>query len=270
MIHPTSLIDPGVEIDDDVVIGPYCVITGRVVIGRGCRLVSHVCLNGPLTLGSDNILYPFTCLGHDPQDRKYDGATAGITMGSRNTLRESVTVHASTRHDRPTTIGDDNLLMTNSHVGHDAMVGSRCTIVTGAGIGGHAILDDESSLGGHSAMHQFCRLGRLSFLGAQSLITKDVPPFALASGINSIMGVNAVGLRRRGVTHQAVDAVKSAFRTLYLSGHTVPIAATMIEESASHPTPGAELCRELVSFIRLSQRGLVPHAATSARHRLQR
>lgn len=270
MIHTSSVVDPRAHIGRDVEIGPYCVIEGDVVIGDRCRLISHVCLRAPLTLGRGNTLYPFTCVGFEPQDYKFRGSGAGVVIGDDNTFRESVTVHAATGREHPTRLGNSNLLMTCTHIGHDVSIGSRCTLVTGSSLGGHADLEDDVTIGGNSCAHQFCRLGRMSFLGAQSIVTKDVPPFALATGFNQIMGVNLVGLRRGGIARNVIDKLKAAYETLYLCGHTLPVAATMIENAADDSGLGADLCNELAAFIRASSRGLVPHIAMSGRHKLQR
>lgn len=269
-IHPTAIVDSYAQLADDVEVGPGCVIDGPASLGPGTRLIGHVYLHGRVTLGHDNLLYPFVCIGFDPQDRKFEGATAGVHIGHRNIFRESATVHCSTNPNRPTTIGDDNYVMNNAHVGHDSTVANRCTLVAGSLIGGHGHLHDEVYLGGNAALHQFCRMGRLSLLGGVSAVSKDLPPFCIASGITTVVGVNVVGLRRSGTPRLAIDAVKAAIDTLYLSGHTTPVAADLIEQQAAQNSPGVDLLRELVEFIRTSEKGLCPHAAVIAGHKIQR
>ena len=269
-IHPSATIDPQAQIANDVQIGPGCVIQGAVTIGSGCRLIGNVYLQGPVILGRDNTLYPFVCIGFEPQALAPSDSPHGVVIGNNNVLRESVTIHRASQDDRPTTVGDDNFLMTNTHLAHDVVLGNQCVLASGALVGGHAILEDQVNLGGNCGVHQFCRMGRMSFLGALSLATKDILPFATASGINKVIGVNLVGLRRSGVDRPAIDAVKDAFQTLYLSRHTTPVAVDLIEQSASQNGPGAQMLHEIVEFIRGSTRGLCPHAAASENKRLHR
>lgn len=256
-IHPSATIDPEAKIADQVVIGPGCVIDGPVDIGSDCQLIGHVHLSGHVRLGCNNTLYPFVCIGYPPQHLNRDLAESGVVIGDRNVFRESATVHGPSEDERPTTIGHDNYLMTNSHLGHDAVLGSRCTLASGALIGGHAVIDDDVFIGGNAAVHQFCRIGRMSFLGGVSSVTKDLPPFAMANGQhNDVKGVNLVGLRRSGMERRAIDAVKVAYKTLYLSGHTNHNAVELIEKMAAEGNPGDELLMELARFIRESKRGI--------------
>jgi len=262
MIHPGSVVDPKAHLADDVQIGPGCIVDGPVVLGPGCHLIGNVHLSGKVSIGKDNTLYPFVCVGFPPQHRTCGGSDRGVVIGDRNVLRESATIHGPSEPAGPTTIGDDNYLMTNSHLGHDCVVGNRCTLASGALIGGHAHLEDDVFIGGNAAVHQFCRMGRMSFLGGISSVTKDVPPFAMANGQhNNVTGINLVGLRRSGMKRSVIDAVKGAFKTLYLSGHTNPRAAELIEHTAAENGPGAQQLSELVKFIRESQRGLCMHVA---------
>lgn len=269
-IHPTAVIDPRAQIAADAAVGPFCLIEGPVTIGPGCELQSHVVLRGPLTLGSHNRFFPFSCIGTEPQDRKFNGKTAGILIGDGNTFREGVSIHQATSLDTPTRIGDHNYLMSNAHIGHDCRVADHCTLASGALLGGHVELQDQVNLGGNAAVHQFSRLGRLSFLGGVSGAAKDVPPFSIASGLVNVVGINLVGLRRSGVSHEAIDEVRKAFETLYLSGHTNPVAADLIDRAADQNGPGAPLLREFAAFIRQSRRGLTPHSIVNLRHRIRR
>lgn len=268
-IHPTAIVDRQAELASDVEVGPGCVIEGPVVIEQGCRLRGHVYLCGRVTLGRGNTLYPFVCVGFEPQHRQFQDTVAGVVIGDRNVLRESVTVHGATQTGGHTTIGDDNYLMTNAHVGHDVVVGDHCTLASGALLGGHVQIQDGVFVGGNAGIHQFCKIGRLAFVGAVGLITKDLPPFALSSGNNRVVGLNLVGLRRHAVERPAIDAVNAAFKTLYLSGHTNSVAVERIEATAAQGGSGAELLTELVVFIRQSTRGLVSHMVTSRPNRLR-
>jgi len=239
-------------------------LDGPVAIGSGCRLIGNVHLTGNVRLGRDNTLYPFVCIGFPPQHRTVGGSDGGVAIGDRNIFRESVTIHGPSQDEHPTTVGSDNYLMTNSHLGHDGVLGNRCTLASGALLGGHVVLEDDVFIGGNAAIHQFCRMGRMSFLGGVSSVTKDVPPFAMANGQhNDVTGVNLVGLRRSGMERPAIDAVKRAFRTLYLSGHTIPTALKRIEQMAAEGGPGATCLAEIAEFIHQSKRGLCHHVAVA-------
>lgn len=277
-VHSSAVIDAQAELAADVVVGPGCVIEGPVRIGPGTRLIGHVYLLAPLTIGRDNTIYPFACIGFEPQDRKFErgkSPSAGVVIGDKNLIRESVTIHRATSVEHPTRVGDDNMLMTNAHLGHDVTVGSGCTLASGALIAGHCDLHDAVTVAGNSAIHQFCRLGCMSFIGGVSAVSKDVPPFALVSGLNNVMGVNVVGLRRSGVGRAAIDAVNAAWRTIYLEGHTLPVAREALAAQARQcraagDTQAADLLDELCVFLAGSQRGIVPHAMMNQRHGMQR
>ncbi len=170
-VHTSAVVDPQAQLAADVVIGPGCVIEGPVRIGPGTRLIGHVYIIGPATIGCRNVLYPFVCVGFEPQDRKFNAATspsAGVAIGDDNLLRESVTIHRASQAERPTRIGDGNMLMTNAHVGHDVRVANGCTFASGALLAGHTEVADAVTVAGNSAIHQFCRLGRLCFIGASA------------------------------------------------------------------------------------------------------
>ncbi len=269
-IHPSASIDAQAELAQDTRVGPGCVIHGPVRIAPGCTLIGHLYLKGPLTLGRDNTLYPFVCIGFEPQDRKFDGRSAGVTIGCDNVLRESVTIHASTSDTQPTRLGNHNMLMTNAHMGHDVSVGNHCTLVSGSLIGGHAAIEDHAFVGGNGAVHQFCRMGQLSFLGGGSILTSDLPPFAMASGNNQVIGVNLVGLRRSGADRKTIDAIKAAFHTLYQSRHTKPNAIELIEQAIDPAHPGAAMLTQLTRFLHTGKRGICPHATTAQSQRMNR
>jgi UDP-N-acetylglucosamine acyltransferase len=160
--------------------------------------------------------------------------------------------------------------MTNSHVGHDCIIQNHCTLVTGAAIGGHSHLFDDVTLGGNSGLHQFCRMGKLSFLGALNIASKDIPPFTTVAVNNSVTTLNFVGLRRSGTPPEAINAIRNAFHTLYLEKHTNPVAIKLIEEQAPPQGHAADMIRELITFIKQSNRGICPHAFISANHHLHR
>ena len=254
-IHPSAVVDRRTEIDDDVEIGPGCVIDGAVTLGRGTRLIAQIYLRGPLTVGSENLLYPSVCIGFAPQDRKFDATTdgPGVVIGSQNVLREGVTIHRATGQT-PTTVGDRNYMMSNSHIGHDVVMHNDCMLANGALVGGHVDLADRVILGGNAAVHQFCRLGRLSILAGVKGVIKDVPPFCTVYVSRYVGSLNHVGLRRAGY-REHITPLKRAFDLLYRSRIPNAVAADRIEAELSDDP----LCIEFAQFVRAATRGVAPY-----------
>lgn len=252
-IHPTAHVPKSVKMHETVEIGPYCVLDGNITLGPYCRLTAHACLKGPLQMGAYNTLYPYACLGYEPQDTKFDPdhAGPGLVIGDHNTFREGVTVHRGT--EKPTTIGHHNHLMANTHLGHDVTLGNHVTLANGALLAGHVHVGDHAFLGGNAGIHQYTRIGRLAMISGLAPVTRDVPPFSLVYFTGRVGSLNLVGLRRNGLRAH-IDPLSQAFEILYRRSHSNPIAADHIEETLGHD----ELCREFAEFIRHTQRGLLP------------
>jgi UDP-N-acetylglucosamine acyltransferase len=250
-IHKTSSVDSRVQLADDVEIGPNCVIEGAVKLGPGTRLLGHVWLVGPLTVGAYNVFYPNCCVGFDPQHRRYvPGSGAGVAIGNQNIFREGVTIHGATGA-QPTTVGNQNYLMCNSHLGHDAIVGDDCTFANGALIGGHVTIANSAFFGGNCAVHQFCRIGRLAILSGGVVVVSDVPPFCMVQLTRTVGGLNIVGLRRSGY-REHIKNLKRLFEIFFLSQHTTPVALEQIDRELSHDP----LCAEFADFVRQTKRGI--------------
>jgi len=255
LIHPTSVISSEAEIAGDVQIGPYAIIDGPVRIGPGCIIESHACLSGPLIMGHDNFVGHGAVLGKSPQHKGYRGEPTSLRIGDENVFREHVTIHRGSMHGTgETTIGDRNLFMIGSHIGHDACVGDGCTLVNGALVAGHCILGDNCILSGHSAIQQRVRIGRLGMLGGLGSSSKDIPPFVLQQGYNCVTGLNTIGLRRAGFTAEAITALREAFRVLYKEGRSQTSALDRIESDlGAFPE-----VLEFVAFIRSTTVGINP------------
>jgi UDP-N-acetylglucosamine acyltransferase len=251
-IHPTAIVEDSVQLADDVVVGPHCVLRGQVRVGSGCRLIGNVYLQGPLTMGSGNVVYPFACLGFEPQDLKYDASKPGpgVVIGDRNTFREGSTVHRATG-ERPTTIGSDNLFMAQAHVGHDGQVANRCVMANASVVGGHSSLADNVIIGGFGGVHQFCRVGRLAMISGLVAVVKDLPPFCVAYTLRRVGSLNLVGLRRAGY-RQSIPHLKAAFDILYRQQHSNSAAARIIQDQLGHDP----LCAELAQFVAATKRGI--------------
>jgi UDP-N-acetylglucosamine acyltransferase len=255
LIHPTAVISSEVELAADVQIGPYAVIEGQVRIGPGCVIESHACLCGPLSMGRDNFVGHGAVLGKSPQHKGYRGEVTSLRIGNENVFREHVTVHRGTLQGTGETwIGDANLFMVSAHVGHDVRVGNGCTLVNGALVAGHCILHDNCILSGHSAVQQRARIGRLAMLSGLGSTSKDIPPFVLQQGYNCVTGLNTIGLRRAGLTPEAIGALREAFRILYKEGRSQNTALDRIEADLG-TVPEVT---EFVTFIRETTLGINP------------
>ena len=264
-IHPTAVIDPQAAIAPDVRIGPYAVIEGPVEIGPGCVIEAHACLSGPLSLGRDNFVGHGAVLGKAPQHRGYHGENTSVRIGDANVFREFVTVHRGTvQGSGITRIGDRNMFMIWSHVGHDARVGSGCTVVNYALVAGHVVLHDNCILSGFTAVQQRVRIGRLAMLGGMAGTTKDIPPFVLQQGYNCVTGLNIVGLRRSGCPPESIDALRQSFRIFYREGRSPVGALDQIEGDFG----GFAEVAEFVAFIRESKIGINPARGTRRAQRI--
>ncbi|HWE36941.1 MAG TPA: acyl-ACP--UDP-N-acetylglucosamine O-acyltransferase [Isosphaeraceae bacterium] len=255
LVHPTSIISLEADLAPDVQVGPYAIIEGPVWVGPGCVIEAHACLCGPLTLGRDNFVGHGAVLGKGPQHKGYRGESTRLTIGDGNVFREHVTVHRGTPEaGGETRVGHRNYMMIGSHLGHDCKVGDGCTLVNGALVAGHVQLDDGCILSGHAAIQQRVRVGRLAMLGGLGSTSKDIPPFVLQQGYNSVSGLNVVGLRRAGVPAESINALRAAFRILYKEGRS---QAAALERIATDLGQVAEVA-EFVAFIAESTLGINP------------
>lgn len=258
-VHPTAIIDDRAELADDVVVGPQCVIEGRVRLGPGCRLLHRVSLRGPMEIGETNVFYPNACIGFPPQDLKFDPQIEGpgVKIGNANVFREGATIHRATG-DRPTTLGSHNYFMANSHAGHDTVVGDHVMLANGVLLAGHVEVADGAILGGNCAIHQFSRIGRLAMISGLVAIVLDVPPFCTAYNMRSVESLNMVGLRRAGYRRH-IPNLKRAFDLLFREERTRPTAVAKIEAELSDDP----LCREFVEFVKTTRRGITAYPKAS-------
>ena len=220
-IHPSAIVDPKAQLHESVEVGAYSVIHAGVSVGAGTRIHSHVVLDGPMTMGRDNTVYPFASLGAVSQDKtaKYDEATR-VEIGNGNTLREYVTVNRGTLKEQGVTrIGDHNWLMACAHIAHDCVIGSNTILANNVLLAGHVTIDDWVILGGATGVHQFCRVGEGAFSGGGSIILGAVPPFVMVQGNPAEpRAINSEGLKRRGYSAEDIGAIKDAYKVIYLSG----------------------------------------------------
>jgi len=250
-IHPTAVIDVRARLGSGAVVGPHCVIDGEVDLGANCRLGPGVYLTGRTSIDEGNVFHAGCVIGDAPQDLKYAGASTGLRIGKGNVFREHVTVHRSNRLEEDTVIGAGGLFMAGSHVGHNAVVGDKVILANGALVGGHAVLGDAVFLSGSCLVHQFVRLGRLALMQGGAAISKDLPPFTIATGANRMCGLNVVGLRRAGV---AADARRELKRMYHLLFRGEGLWRERLE-TAQTSFAAAE-CLELLAFAESSRRGI--------------
>ncbi len=255
MIDSRAVVSPQAQIAADVEIGPFSVIGAGVVIEGGTWVGPHVVINGPTHIGTDNKIFQFASIGEIPQDKKYKGEQTRLTIGNRNVIRESATVNRGTIYgDGVTRIGDDNLLMAYTHVGHDCRLGNHIVLSNVATLGGHVDIGDFAIMGGLSAAHQFTKIGAHSFVANNAAVTRDVPPYVMAVGQPAAPhSINVVGLKRRGFTDEQILNIRRAYRVLYRSGLKLKAALEQLDTAAATQ---AEI-RPFVDFIRRSSRSIV-------------
>jgi len=251
-IHPTAVVDPGAYLADTVVVGPYCVVQDDVHVGEGTELISHVCLMPGTRLGRRCTVYPGAVLGGVPQDHKFRGEKSLLVIGDHNVIREGVTIHRAVGEGAATQIGNDNMFMAYSHVGHNCEIGDNNTIASYVGLSGHVTVEDNTVFGGMVGVHQFCRIGRLAMLGGVSKVNQDVPPFMLADGVPArVIELNVIGLRRSGVPPAARATLRQAYKILYRSDLNLSQAIARIEDELEM----TEELQYLIDFMRGTQRG---------------
>ena len=254
-IHPTSVVCDGAVLGDGVEIGPLCYVGPNVKIGDGTRLLSHCNVDGYTTLGCRNVLHPFAALGQPAQDHAViPGSVMKLEVGDDNIFREGTAIHTGTKPDSSTIIGNHNMFMNGSHVGHNCIIGNNVIYVSQAVSGGYAEIQDNVILSGLVAIHQFCRVGRFTIISGCSAFSKDVPPFMIVAGDPAVVsGLNSVGLARAGMPAEHRSELKKAFRILYRSGLSLQDAiATMEQELESY-----EPIEHLLRFLRTVDRGII-------------
>ena len=255
-IHPSSVISPQAELADGVVIGPFCVVEGDTRIGRGTRLRSHVAVGPHTEIGEDNVFYPHSAVGMEPQDLKYRGGATRLVVGNRNMVRENCTIHRGTEDGGGITrVGDDNLMQVGAHVAHDCQVGNSCILAHQSSLAGHVTVGEGSIIGAYSAVHQFCRVGNHAFTGAYTVLTLDVLPFMKTVGTREVKsyGVNSLGLQRKGFPQETIDALSHAHRVLFRQQLRLEEALDKLEAEGATQVPEVAY---LLMFIREAERGI--------------
>lgn len=252
-VHPTAFVEDGAIVADDAVIGAFTHVGGEVEIGSGVEIGSHVTLTGQTRIGSDGRVFPHACLGGTPQDQGFRGEATRLEIGARTVIREHVTIHVGTAFGGGCTrIGDDNFIMNGAHVGHDCQIGSHVIIASFCGLAGHVKVDDFAVLGAYTGVHQYARVGESVMAAGGAMLSLDAPPFSMVAGDRArLVGLNAVGLRRRGFSDKTRADIKHAFHLLFGSKLPLETALARIDEEVG----GVPEVERLVSFLRKTERG---------------
>jgi UDP-N-acetylglucosamine acyltransferase len=255
-IHPHAIVSPRVRLGAGVRIGAFAVVGDEVELGDGCILDHHAVVQGPSRLGKNNRLYSFTVIGGDPQDLTFANQRVTLQVGDDNTFREFSTVNRGTvKGGGVTRLGNRNLIMSYAHIGHDSQVGSHTIFVNGATLAGHVTVDDHATVGAFSPVQQFCRIGRHSYVGAYTVITQDVPPFAkiVAPRETRCYGLNSIGLERAGFTRERLDSLEQAYRFFLRSNLNTSQALEKMRETLS-ASPDVQC---LIEFIESAKNGVI-------------
>lgn len=252
MIHETAIISESAKLGKNVTVGPWTYIGPDVEIGDDTVIHSHVVIKGPSVIGKNNQIFQFSSVGEECQDKKYAGEQTRLEIGDNNIIRENVTIHRGTIQDQGLTkIGSNNLFMAYTHVAHDCMIGDNTIFANNASVAGHVHVGDWAILAGMVGVHQFVKIGAHAFVGLDSIVVKDVPPYILASGNGAEpKGINSEGLKRRGFTSEQITEIKRAYKEVYRKGNSVAEALANLDESN-------EVIAPFKDFIANSSRGII-------------
>lgn len=255
VVHPTAVVHAKAELDSGVVIGPYCVVGAEVRIARDTVLHNHVTLQGRLTLGRENVVYPYAVLGAEPQDLKYKGGPTEVVIGDRNKFREHATVHRGTElGGGKTIIGSDCLVMVGVHIAHDCIIEDGVVIANGCMLGGHCRVEKGAGIGGGAGLHHFSTVGTMAFVGGMSRINRDVPPYLVVEGNPAeVRKINTTALMRQRWPESDIERMREAFKLIYRMPD-VPALEAIARLRAEHGQiqPVLHLC----DFIERTQSGV--------------
>ena len=261
MIHSTAIIHPSAKLGANVRVGAYAVIDADVELGADCVVGPHVYLTGVTKIGSGNKFHAGCVIGDAPQDLKYKDEPTRVNIGDNNVFREHVTVHRSNKMAEATVIGSNNLLMASAHVAHNCVVGNHIILANGALLGGHATVQDRAFISGNALVHQFTRIGTLAIMQGGAGIGQDLPPFTIATGINTICGLNVIGLRRAGFSAAERLELKKLYHALFRSGKL--FRAAVAEAQKNFTSPGATT---MLEFVTAAKRGVCTDIGAGRQH----
>ena len=254
-IHPTAVVDPGAKIADDAIVGALAVIDGEVELGSEVEIGPHVYVTGRTRIGARTRIYPFSVIGVPPQILTFEGDTGDLVIGEDNQIREHASIHAgSVESAGRTEIGNHNLIQNDFHIAHDCRIGNHCVLAGQSGMGGHVVVEDYAVIGAKTGIHQFARIGESGFTASNSMVSKDVPPFAKVAGDRArFVGVNRINLERRGFEAERIAHIKHAFFVLFQSKLRFADAVKRVEAECGDSTDVVRL----LEFLRSTERGFV-------------
>ncbi|MEI6695052.1 MAG: acyl-ACP--UDP-N-acetylglucosamine O-acyltransferase [Bacteroidota bacterium] len=254
MNQPLAYVNPQAKVAKNVVIEPFVTIDKNVIIGEGTWIGPNVTIMEGARIGKNCKIYPGSVISAPPQDLKYNGEETTVTIGDNTTIREFVTINRGTKANMETVIGNNCLLMAYVHIAHDCIIGNNCILANAATLAGHIVIDDWAIIGGLSAVHQFVNIGSHTMISGGSLVRKDVPPFTKSAREPlSYVGINSIGLRRRGFSFEKIKEIQDIYRIIYLRGYNVTQAIDVIEAEM----PATSERDEILSFISKSSRGIM-------------
>ena len=235
LVHPSAVIEPGAKVANDVSIGPFSYIGAEVILHSGVEIKSHVVVTGRTEIEQETVVYSFAVIGEIPQDLKFNGEKTSLKIGKRNRIRENVTINIGTAGGGGvTSVGNNCLFMTGSHIAHDAKIGDNVIIANCGSVAGHCVIENDVIIGGLSGIHQFVRIGRGAIIGAVTMVTNDVIPFGLVQGPRgALSGLNLIGLKRKGVERSDITALRAAFQMLAQGEGTFQDRAIKLKEEAT-------------------------------------
>jgi len=255
MIDSRSIIHKSVLISNNVNIGPFSIIGENVEIGANSCISSHVIVGDNTIIGNNNKIYQFSSIGEIPIDYQYRGEWSQLRIGNNNTIREHSVIHSGTsKGDRITRFGNNNLVMNYVHIGHDCRIGDNVVIINGSSLAGHVQIDDFVTIGAYSQIHQFCRVGCYSFLSHKAVVTKDIPPFLIFVGSNELThhGVNIKKMQESCFSIDTISSIKKAYKLLYRKGLNRTLALEMLKSCDK-----SYEIKVLTDFFKNSKRGVI-------------
>ncbi|KSV65528.1 UDP-N-acetylglucosamine acyltransferase [Sinorhizobium sp. GL2] len=242
-IHPSSIVESGAVIGENVKIGPFCYIGPKVVLGDDIELLSHVVVIGRTTVGKGTKIFPNAVIGGDSQSVHHSAVDTELLIGANCTIREGVTMNTGTvEHGGKTVVGDNNLFLANSHVAHDCRLGSNIILSNNVMLAGHVTVEDRVILGGGCAVHQFTRVGRQAFVGGLSAVSYDVIPYGMLNGNPGLLsGLNVVGMSRAGIDRATIHVVRRAYKQIFEGPESIRANAAAIREDYMDCAPVMEI-----------------------------
>ena len=253
-IHPTAIIEPGAEIDASATVGAYAYVGAHVRIAGGTVVMHHATVDGATVLGEDNEIHPYAYIGGKTHDLKYRGGIQRLQIGSRNVFREFTTIHCATADDLLTVIGDDNTILSYSHIAHECIIGNHLVMSSHAALGGHVVVGNHVNIGWGAGVHQFCQVGDYAMAGATSKVVQDIPPYMISDGSPAVARtVNKVGLERAGFSKEDISLARRMFKIIYKEGLNRSQAIEKLQTTENADSP---IVKNFIEFVASSERGL--------------